>query len=110
MHEEAKGPQEPTEEGSQEPRAEEPQGPQADFDMEFVPKLPGGRAAVPAEREGRFVWMIAEGHMSEQCMTEMRQYLQHIVSTGMWQQNWDGKPPSRQPENPQTEPPQEPSS
>ncbi|MFF9894907.1 hypothetical protein [Streptomyces longispororuber] len=36
--------------------------------------------------------MIAEGQMTQQCFDEMRQYLQHIVGTGMWQQNWDGKP------------------
>lgn len=78
---------------------EEPQEPQTEFDMEFVPTLPGGRAAVPAEREGRFVWLIAEGQMTQQCFDEMRQYLAYIVDEGKWQQNWDGKPP---------QPPQEP--
>ncbi|MFI1676992.1 hypothetical protein [Streptomyces sp. NPDC020607] len=97
MHQEEDGPQ------------PEPEPCKAEFDMEFVPHLPGGRAAVPAERAGKFVWMIAEGQMTEQCFAEMRQYLQHIVGTGMWQQNWDGKPPPQPPKDPQEEPPQEPS-
>lgn len=67
--------------------------PQAEFDMEMVPTLPGGRAIVPAERQGKFVWLVAEGHISQQCFDEMKEYLQHIVGTGMWSQNWDGEPP-----------------
>lgn len=60
----------------------------ADVGIEFVPSLPGGRAALAAEKEGRFVWLIAEGAMTDQCRREMRDYLSHIVRTGMWTQNW----------------------
>ena len=62
----------------------------AGFDMQFVPNLPGGRACFPAERDGKFVWLVADGAMTEQCFTEMRSYLCHIVGSGMWTQNWDG--------------------
>lgn len=75
--------------------AEEPR--QADkapeFDMEFVPNLPGGRALYPAEQEGRFVWLVAEGAMTEQCLNEMREYVRYIIEHRLWIQNWDGKAP-----------------
>lgn len=64
-----------------------------EFDMEMVPTLPGGRAVHPAEQEGRFVWLIAEGAMTKQCFDEMREYLRYIVDNNLWVQNWDGKPP-----------------
>lgn len=64
-----------------------------EFDMEMVPTLPGGRAVHPAEQEGRFVWLIAEGAMTKQCFDEMREYLRYIVDNDLWVQNWDGKPP-----------------
>ncbi|MGW2170353.1 hypothetical protein ACWC1C_07455 [Streptomyces sp. NPDC001705] len=67
--------------------------PAADFDMEFVAQLPDGRAVFPAEREGKFVWLVAKGAMTEQCFHEMRGYLLHIVGSGMWTQNWEGKGP-----------------
>ncbi|MFE9935904.1 hypothetical protein [Streptomyces hirsutus] len=63
----------------------------AELDIEFVPALPGGRAVFPAEREGKFVWLVAEGAMTEQCFREMRSYLAHIASAGMWVQNWEGE-------------------
>ncbi|MFJ7100132.1 hypothetical protein [Streptomyces albogriseolus] len=65
----------------------------AQVDMRFVPQLPGGRKVFPAEREGRFVWLVSEGAMTPECLTEMRDYLTHIVGNGMWTQNWSG--PSR---------------
>ena len=67
--------------------------PPAEFDMEMVPSLPGGRAIHPAEREGRFIWLVAEGAMTQQCFDDMREYLRYIVTNRLWIQNWDGKPP-----------------
>jgi hypothetical protein len=64
-----------------------------EFDMEFVPRLPGGRAVCPAEQQGRFVWLVAEGAMTPQCLEEMREYVRYIVKNRLWTQNWDGKPP-----------------
>ncbi|EGX60153.1 hypothetical protein SZN_09531 [Streptomyces zinciresistens K42] len=57
-------------------------------DLEFVPALPDGRAVAPAEKDGRFVWLVAKGAMTEECRSEMQEYMTHIVSTGMWTQNW----------------------
>ncbi|MGI5408667.1 hypothetical protein ACQEV9_17970 [Streptomyces chartreusis] len=59
-----------------------------DVQMKFVSALPDGRAVVPAEQEGKFIWLIAEGAMTDQCRREMRDYLRHIVRSGMWTQNW----------------------
>lgn len=59
-----------------------------EIEMKFVSDLPGGRAVAPAEKDGRFVWLIAKGAMTEQCRREMRDYMTHIASTGMWTQNW----------------------
>lgn len=78
--------------------AEEPQGAEqaarkVEIDMEFVPSLPGGRSVFPAEQEGCFVWLVAEGAMTEQCFNEMRDYLRYIAEKGLWGQRWDGKPP-----------------
>ncbi|WPP29987.1 hypothetical protein [Streptomyces sp. CL7] len=67
---------------------EEPQATQ--FAMEWVADLEG-RAVFPAERDGKFVWLVAEGAMTKQCFTEMYDYLSHIVGSGMWTQNWKGQ-------------------
>jgi hypothetical protein len=75
--------------------ADEPQqaNRKPEFDMEMVPTLPGGRSIYPAEQEGGFVWLVAEGAMTKQCFDEMREYLRYIVDNNLWIQNWDGKPP-----------------
>lgn len=64
-----------------------------EFDMVIVPNLPGGRSIYPAEQQGRFVWLVAEGAMTQQCFEEMREYIRYIVEKRLWIQNWDGKPP-----------------
>ncbi|MEU9134650.1 hypothetical protein AB0D33_01545 [Streptomyces sp. NPDC048404] len=83
--------------GTQEPTDDERLT--AEFDMELVPKLPRGRAVFPVERDGRWVWLVAEGGMTKQCFNEMRTYLQHITANGMWPQSWDDGP---QPVSPTT--------
>ncbi|QDQ09354.1 hypothetical protein [Streptomyces spectabilis] len=62
--------------------------PLAEFDMEFVDQLPGGRVVIPVESRGRFTWLVARGHVSEQARREFVQELQHIVGRGLWRQNW----------------------
>lgn len=76
--------------------AEEPKEesePASAFDMEMVPSLPGGRSVYPAEKQGQFVWLIAEGAMTKECFNEMREYLRYIVDNKLWIQNWDGGQP-----------------
>ncbi|MDR3082503.1 MAG: hypothetical protein LBV60_16530 [Streptomyces sp.] len=67
--------------------------PMAEFDMEFTPALPGGRAVFPAERLGKFVWLVSIGAMTQQCLDEMVTHLRAIVGGGRWTQNWGSPPP-----------------
>lgn len=59
-----------------------------DVAMEYVDRLPGGRAVMPMEREGSFTWLVVRGHISPQARTEMLGDLRHIVRSGLWVQNW----------------------
>ncbi|MGW2379262.1 hypothetical protein [Streptomyces sp. NPDC001658] len=59
-----------------------------EVEMEVVEALPGGRAVMPVERKGKFVWLVVDGHVSHQARTEMVADLNHIVRSGLWQQNW----------------------
>jgi hypothetical protein len=82
--------------------AEEPRGAEQakpEFEMEMVASLPGGRSVYPAEQQGRFVWLVAEGAMTQQCFEEMQEYIRYIVENRLWVQNWDGKPPPDSPGN-----------
>lgn len=65
---------------------------EVEIDMEMVPSLPGGRSVYPAEQDGRFVWLVAEGAMTQKCFDEMRGYLRFIASEGLWTQHWGGEP------------------
>ncbi|GGR90205.1 hypothetical protein GCM10010252_31340 [Streptomyces aureoverticillatus] len=72
-------------------RCDEPGGlsePWAEFDMEFVDWLPGGRAVIPVESQGRFTWLVVRGHVSEQARQEFVREIQHIVGRGLWRQEW----------------------
>lgn len=60
-------------------------------DMRFVDELPGGRAVMPVEHEGGFVWLVVKGHVSPQARGEMVDDLNHIVRSGLWRQDW--RPP-----------------
>ncbi len=70
--------------------------PAAEFDMEFVPELPNGRAIFPAERNGKFGYLVATGAMTEQCLTELVRHIRSIVRSGSWQQNWREEPSAQQ--------------
>lgn len=63
-------------------------GASADIAIEVVPRLPGGRALMPVERDGILVWLLVEGHMSQQAQDEWLQAMQCLVGTGMWGQNF----------------------
>ncbi|MFF2651508.1 hypothetical protein [Streptomyces sp. NPDC058045] len=68
--------------------------PRAEFNMGFVPHLPGARAIVPAEQAGKFVFLVAMGAMTQQCLDEMVNHLRAIVGGGRWTQNWGSPPPA----------------
>lgn len=74
------------------PRAQEEQTRQhAEFRMELVDSLPGGRAVVGVEREGEFMWLASKEHVSEQARDEFVDQLTRIVRDGLWVQNWPGR-------------------
>lgn len=62
--------------------------PQAEFHMELVDNLPGGRAVIGVEQEGEFVWLASKEHVSEQARDEFVEQLTRIVHDGLWVQNW----------------------
>jgi len=78
---------------AEEPQEAEQAAGKVEIDMEWVPSLPGGRSVYPAEQENRFVWLVAEGAMTQKCFNEMREYLHYIARKELWTQRWDGKPP-----------------
>lgn len=75
--------------GSEErPAAASTPDPHLEIDMHYVESLPGGRAVMALEEEGRFAWFVVRGHVSPQARTEMLSDLRHIVGSGLWVQNW----------------------
>ncbi|GGY29927.1 hypothetical protein GCM10010363_08040 [Streptomyces omiyaensis] len=66
--------------------------------IEFVPKelMPDGHIVVPINAPGTLVWGVLEGQMTDDLRDEMNRCLQHIIGSGLWQQNWDDgeTPPS----------------
>ncbi|MEV5957231.1 hypothetical protein AB0M11_26280 [Streptomyces sp. NPDC051987] len=65
--------------------------PQAEFKMELVDALPGGRAVVGVERKGEFMWLASKEHVSQQAVDEFVEQLTRIVNEGWWVQNWPGR-------------------
>lgn len=71
--------------------------------VEFVPaeKLPPGALVVPLTAPGTLVWGVREGEMTDALREEMNHYLEHIIGSGLWQQNWAGDdttpPPTQHP-------------
>ncbi len=74
---------------------EERTQPDLEIDIQFVDSLPGGRAVMPLERKGKFVWLAVRGHVSPQARDEMTADLTHILRSGLWQQNWQPPRPER---------------
>lgn len=50
--------------------------------IEFVPSLPGGRAAIAIEQPEALTWLIAEGHMTEQCRSDISICFTALTSRG----------------------------
>lgn len=72
---------------------ETPESPSAEFRMELVDSLPGGRAVVGVEQEGRFMWLADRHHVSPQARDEFVEQLTRIVKEEWWVQNWPGAKP-----------------
>lgn len=64
--------------------------PRAEFRMELVDTLPGGRAVIGVEQEGEFMWLASKEHISEQAVDEFVEQITRIVHEGWWVQNWPG--------------------
>ncbi|MEU9558126.1 hypothetical protein [Streptomyces fumanus] len=78
-----------TPDGQEVPRGELSE-PQAEFRMELVDGLPGGRADMGGEQEGVFMWLADRHHVTPQARDEFVEQLQRIVREGWWVQNWPG--------------------
>lgn len=65
--------------------------------LEFVPaeKMPPGELVVPLTAPGTLVWGVREGEMTPELKDEFNHYLEHIIGSGLWTQNWaeDETPP-----------------
>jgi hypothetical protein len=70
-----------------------PPDPQMDVHIQFVNSLPGGRAVMPVEEAGKFIWLVVHGHISPQAASEMETDLSHIIRSGLWRQNWQPPQP-----------------
>ncbi|MYR61134.1 hypothetical protein GTY54_34560 [Streptomyces sp. SID625] len=77
-------------EGQDDSRGEQPDPP-AEFHMELVDSLPGGRAVMGVEQEGTFTWLADRHHVSRQAREELLDQLTRIVREGWWTQNWHGR-------------------
>jgi len=64
-----------------------------EVEIHFVDSLPGGRAVMPVERDGKFAWLAVHGAISPQAAGEMVADLNYIISTGLWRQNWQPPKP-----------------
>lgn len=82
--------EEPADEGTPQPEEAET-GPSAEFKMELVDSLPGGRAVIGVEQEGEFRWLASKEHVSEQAVNEFVEQLTKIVAEGWWVQQWAGR-------------------
>lgn len=68
----------------------QPDGPCAEFRMELVDSLPGGRAVIGVEQEGEFMWLASKEHLTQQAADEFTEQIARIVREGWWVQNWSG--------------------
>ncbi|MFE1587026.1 hypothetical protein [Streptomyces sp. NPDC059402] len=80
-----------TPDGQEVPHEEHPEPqPEAEFRMELVDSLPGGRAVMGVERKGEFMWLADRHHVTPQARDEFIEQLTTIVRERWWVQNWPG--------------------
>lgn len=68
-----------------------PPTPPAEFRMELVDGLPGGRAVMGVEQDGEFMWLADRNHVSAQARDEFFDQISRMVEEGWWIQNWPGR-------------------
>lgn len=64
--------------------------PLAECQVELCDSLPGDRAVIAVEQEGRIVWIFSRKHATQRTVDEFRETIQRIVRDGLWVQNWAG--------------------
>lgn len=57
-------------------------------EMEFVDSLPGGRSAMALERDGRLLWLVVKGDVTDQARVDLLAEMNHMVCSGLWRQDW----------------------
>ncbi|WP_055534842.1 hypothetical protein [Streptomyces graminilatus] len=58
-------------------------------EMEYVDSLPGGKVVMGLEeKDNRFTWLVVRGAITPQARVELLAELNHAVSNGLWEQNW----------------------
>lgn len=59
--------------------------------IELVPaeKMPDGFRVAPIETDGSLVWAVREGEMTAGLRDEFNEYLEHVIGSGLWHQNWE---------------------
>ncbi|MFG2679241.1 hypothetical protein [Streptomyces sp. NPDC048392] len=67
--------------------------PQTEIEMHYVDSLPGGKVVMPFERDGALAWFVVRGEISLQAGRELLGHMNHLVHTGLWEQNWRGPQP-----------------
>ncbi|MEV7793359.1 hypothetical protein AB0O68_15405 [Streptomyces sp. NPDC087512] len=77
--------------GDQQVPHEKQSEPPAQFRMELVDALPGGRAVIGVEQEGEFMWLADRHHVTPQARDEFVDQLTRIVRERWWVQNWPGR-------------------
>lgn len=75
--------------GTPESSTDEPPG--AEFDMELRDSLPGDRAVIGVEEEGRFTWLASRKYVHPKAVEEFKDQLNRIIGEGWWVQNWSGR-------------------
>lgn len=61
---------------------------QAHIEIVTADEMPGDRAAICVERQGRWVMCVREGEITPRLLGEINSLFAHITATGQWLQNW----------------------
>lgn len=59
------------------------------FEIHPADAFPKDIVCLHREQPGEFVWLVSEGHISEQVCGEFNEYLKNSLQDGYWVQRWD---------------------